>query len=68
MRKDLFIIGDGGYSKAVRWASVDWKAPIRGINTTVITRENWDEIKIGKMHLMRSIAQYTKSIDQKKYF
>ena len=44
-RKDLFIIGDGGYSKAVRWASVDWKASIRGINTTVITRENWDEIE-----------------------
>ena len=44
-RKDLYIIGDGGYSKAVRWASVDWKAPIRGINTTIIKRENWDEIE-----------------------
>ena len=44
-RKDLYIIGDGGYSKAVRWASVDWKAPIRGINTTIINRQNWDEIE-----------------------
>ncbi len=36
-RKPLYIIGDGGYAKAVKWAS-------KGFDVTQITRDNWDEL------------------------
>ena len=47
---------------------------MRGRGTFLILNlRGLEEVKIGmkkirKMHLMRSIAQYTKPIDQKKYF
>ena len=38
-KKPLYIIGNGGYAKAVKWAS-------NGLNFNVnqITRDNWDEL------------------------
>ena len=36
-RKPLYIIGNGGYAKAVKWAS-------NSFNVNQITRDNWDEL------------------------
>ena len=36
-RKPLYIIGNGGYAKAVKWAS-------NGFDVNQITRDNWDEL------------------------
>ena len=36
-RKKLYIVGNGGYSKAVKWSS-------RGFDIEQITRDNWDEL------------------------
>ena len=36
-RKTLYIIGNGGYAKAVKWAS-------NGFDVNQITRDNWDEL------------------------
>ena len=36
-RKPLYIIGNGGYAKAVKWAS-------KGFDVNQITRDNWDEL------------------------
>jgi len=38
-RKKLYIIGNGGYAKAVKWASNR-----SGFTTYQITRDNWDEL------------------------
>ena len=38
-RKKLYIIGNGGYSKAVKWSGSDCR-----FETEIITRSNWNEI------------------------
>jgi len=38
-RKPLYIIGNGGYAKAVRWSAKGNKFEVK-----TITRENWDEL------------------------
>ena len=38
-RKKLYIIGNGGYSKAVKWGAYDCR-----FETEIITRSNWNEI------------------------
>jgi len=38
-RKPLYIIGNGGYAKAVKWASKG-----SGFTVNQITRDNWDEL------------------------
>ena len=38
-RKPLYVIGDGGYGKAVKWAARGSKFDVRNI-----TRDNWDEL------------------------
>tara|TARA_E500000331_G_C17196078_1_gene687099 strand:+ start:66 stop:707 length:642 start_codon:yes stop_codon:yes gene_type:complete len=38
-KKPLYVIGDGGYGKAVKWAARGSKFDVRNI-----TRDNWDEL------------------------
>jgi len=38
-RKPLYVIGNGGYGKAVKWAARGSKFDVRNI-----TRDNWDEL------------------------
>ena len=38
-RKPLYIIGNGGYAKAVRWGAIGNKFEVKSV-----TRDNWDEL------------------------
>jgi len=43
-RKTLYIVGNGGYAKAVKSAAIEWKMPIRSISIESITRKNFNDI------------------------